>query len=126
MSAKDEFKGAKIQLEKEIREAVVFLRTKNQTIPSETIEFMKIAALEKLDECDGKNELDNNSKLNMQNVSKAEGVLVFTGIGYCGMSKDVEVKGKLTEVNKQHDHAIITDEKGMPQAVIYKTLKTCC
>ena len=36
------------QLEKEIREAVVFLREKNQTIPSETIEFMKVASLEKL------------------------------------------------------------------------------
>jgi len=44
----EEFKGAKIQLEKEIREAIVFLRTKNQTIPSETIEFMKVASLEKL------------------------------------------------------------------------------
>jgi hypothetical protein len=40
--------SAKLQLEKEIREAVVFLREKNQTIPSDTIEFMKIASLEKL------------------------------------------------------------------------------
>ena len=40
--------SAKQQLEKEIREAVVFLRTENQTIPSETIEFMKQASLEKL------------------------------------------------------------------------------
>ena len=37
-----------VQLEKEIREAIVFLREKNQTIPSETIEFMKQASLEKL------------------------------------------------------------------------------
>jgi hypothetical protein len=51
--------------------------------------------------------------------------LVFSGIGYCGMSKDMIVKGKLTEANKQHDHAILTDERGMPHAVIYKTLKTC-
>ena len=36
------------QVEKEIREAIVFLREKNNTIPSETIEFMKVAALEKL------------------------------------------------------------------------------
>jgi len=36
------------QVEKEIREAIVFLREKNQTIPSETIEFMKQASLEKL------------------------------------------------------------------------------
>ena len=40
--------SAKEQLEKEIREAVVFLREHNQTIPSETIEFMKAASLEKL------------------------------------------------------------------------------
>ena len=36
------------QVEKEIREAVVFLREHNHTIPSETIEFMKQASLEKL------------------------------------------------------------------------------
>ena len=36
------------QVEKEIREAVIFLREKNHTIPSETIEFMKQASLEKL------------------------------------------------------------------------------
>lgn len=36
------------QVEKEIREACVFLREKNQTIPSETIQFMLDASLEKL------------------------------------------------------------------------------
>ena len=36
------------QVKKEIIEAVIFLREKNQTIPSETIEFMKQASLEKL------------------------------------------------------------------------------
>ena len=40
--------SAEQQVEKEIREAIVFLREKNQTIPSETIEFMKQASLEKL------------------------------------------------------------------------------
>jgi hypothetical protein len=40
--------SARLQLEKEIRQAVVFLREKNSTIPSDTIEFMKVAALEKL------------------------------------------------------------------------------
>ena len=40
--------SAEQQVEKEIREAVVFLREHNQTIPSETIEFMKQASLEKL------------------------------------------------------------------------------
>ena len=43
-----EFESAKKAIEKEIREAIVFLREKNNTIPSETIEFMKVAALEKL------------------------------------------------------------------------------
>lgn len=41
--------SAKLQLEKEIRQAVVFLREHNQTIPSDTIEFMKVASLEKLE-----------------------------------------------------------------------------
>lgn len=40
------------QIEKEIREAIVFLREKNFTIPNETIEFMKRASLEKLNWCD--------------------------------------------------------------------------
>lgn len=40
--------SAEKQLEKEIREACIFLREKNQTIPSETIQFMLDASLEKL------------------------------------------------------------------------------
>jgi len=40
--------SAEQQVEKEIREAIIFLRTENHTIPSETIEFMKQASLEKL------------------------------------------------------------------------------
>jgi hypothetical protein len=40
--------SAKTQIEKEIREAVVFLRENNQTIPSETIQFMMEASIEKL------------------------------------------------------------------------------
>jgi hypothetical protein len=36
------------QIEKEIREAVVFLRKNSQTIPSATIQFMKDASIEKL------------------------------------------------------------------------------
>ena len=44
----EEFKAVRVQLEKEIREAIIFLREHNQTIPSDTIEFMKIASLEKL------------------------------------------------------------------------------
>jgi hypothetical protein len=43
--------SAKGQLKKEIIEAIIFLRTENQTIPSETIEFIKQASLEKLEEC---------------------------------------------------------------------------
>jgi len=42
------FKEAEIQIAKEIMEAVIFLRENNHTIPSDTIEFMKIASLEKL------------------------------------------------------------------------------
>ena len=42
--------SAKKQLEKEIREAYTFLREKNQTIPSETLQFMLDASLEKLND----------------------------------------------------------------------------
>lgn len=52
MSAEKELKEsiecARAALEKEIREAIIFLREKNHTIPSETLEFMKQASLEKL------------------------------------------------------------------------------
>lgn len=41
--------SAKTQIEKEIREAVVFLREHNHTIPSETIEYMKQASLSQLE-----------------------------------------------------------------------------
>jgi len=40
--------SAKKQMEKEIREAYLFLREKNQKIPSETLQFMLDASLEKL------------------------------------------------------------------------------
>lgn len=36
------------QLEKEIREAYIFLREKNQSIPSETLDFMLQASLDKI------------------------------------------------------------------------------
>ena len=36
------------QLESEIWEAYIFLREKNATIPSDTLEFIRDAALEKL------------------------------------------------------------------------------
>ena len=41
--------GATNQIEKEIREAYIFLREKNMTIPSETLQFMLDASLEKLE-----------------------------------------------------------------------------
>lgn len=41
--------GATVQLKKEIMEAYLFLRKENMTIPSETLEFMKDAAIERLD-----------------------------------------------------------------------------
>lgn len=44
----EDFTPAKKQIEKEIREAYIFLREKNHTVPSETLEFMKDAAIEKL------------------------------------------------------------------------------
>ena len=40
--------SAKSQIEIEIREAYIFLREENQTVPSETLQFMLDASLEKL------------------------------------------------------------------------------
>ncbi len=40
--------STKKQIKKEIREAYIFLREKNMTIPSETLQFMLDASLEKL------------------------------------------------------------------------------
>ena len=40
--------SAKKKIEKEIREAYVFLREKNMSVPSETLQFMLDASLEKL------------------------------------------------------------------------------
>jgi hypothetical protein len=40
--------SAKKQIEKEIREAYIFLREKNMSVPSETLQFMLDASLEKL------------------------------------------------------------------------------
>jgi hypothetical protein len=45
----NEFKGAYFQMKQEIMEAYLFLRKNNMTVPSETLEFMKDAAIEKLD-----------------------------------------------------------------------------
>jgi len=45
----NEFSGAELQLRREIMEAYTFLREKNMTIPSETLDFIKDAALEKLE-----------------------------------------------------------------------------
>ena len=49
--------SAKKQVEKEIMEAYLFLREKNMSIPSETLDFMKDAAIEKL------NQVKNNGAL---------------------------------------------------------------
>jgi len=49
--------SAKKQLEKEIRESCVFLREKNMIIPSETIQYILEASLEKLN----KTELEFNA-----------------------------------------------------------------
>ena len=40
--------SAKQQIEKEIREAYIFLRENNHTIPSDTLEFMLNASLDKV------------------------------------------------------------------------------
>jgi len=42
--------SAKNQVEKEIREAYIFLRENNSTIPSETLQFMLDSSLEKLNQ----------------------------------------------------------------------------
>ena len=48
---------AKKQIESEIMEAYLFLRKENMTIPSETLDFIKDASLNKLNESDKLSEL---------------------------------------------------------------------
>tara|TARA_R110000851_G_C12839278_1_gene541561 strand:+ start:79 stop:360 length:282 start_codon:yes stop_codon:yes gene_type:complete len=48
---------AKKQIENEIMEAYLFLRKENMTIPSETLDFIKDASLNKLNESDKLSEL---------------------------------------------------------------------
>lgn len=48
--------GSKEQVKIEIRAAYIFLRDKNHTIPSETLQFMLDASLEKLDKITSKSE----------------------------------------------------------------------
>ena len=45
-----DFNAARTQLEIEVREACVFLREKNMTIPSDTIQFMLDASVEKIEQ----------------------------------------------------------------------------
>lgn len=48
----------------------------------------------------------------------------YSGMGYSGLTDGIEVRGKLHEVERWTDHAIIIYEKtGIHCAVIYKTLK---
>lgn len=64
----EEFKEARESLRKEIIEAHIFLRTHNQTIPSETLEFIKCAALEKLESGSPKVENTTTPALNLHGV----------------------------------------------------------
>jgi hypothetical protein len=55
--------NAQKQIEKEIREACVFLREKNMTIPSDTIQFILDASLEKIKQLEPKvNELPSDEE----------------------------------------------------------------
>lgn len=48
----------------------------------------------------------------------------YSAIGYSGLTDGKEVKGRLTEYFKPHDHAIIVcEETRIPCAVKYNTLK---
>jgi len=60
---------AKKQIEKEIREAYVFLRKENNTIPSETLEFMKDSAIEKLW---GDSKIDSYNNLSIKQIPVKE------------------------------------------------------
>ena len=63
------------ELEKQIREAYIFLREKNMTIPSDTLQFMLDASLEKLKEIETKepNRLNYN-KLFIEKYNKEPSV----------------------------------------------------
>lgn len=65
--------SAKKQLEREIMEAYIFLRKENMTVPSETLEFMKDAAIQKLNN----KTQDINKKLlfALEMVEKQSGII---------------------------------------------------
>ncbi|HFK5563459.1 TPA: hypothetical protein ACGZ9C_003127 [Elizabethkingia anophelis] len=49
---------------------------------------------------------------------------IYSGIGYCGMTKYIEVTGKLISANKMHNGAeILCEKRNVPCAVWYKSLK---
>ena len=71
--------SAEKQVEKEIREAYIFLREHNYTVPSETLQFMLEASLEKLnkvsvsrDELVGTSQRAYNSALESVGFSKIQ------------------------------------------------------
>ena len=56
----NEYEGAYFQTKQEIMEAYLFLRKNNMTVPSETLDLMKDAAIEKLDSA-----FENTEKLKL-------------------------------------------------------------
>ena len=77
--------SAKSQLKQEINEAYLFLREKNTSIPSDTLEFMRDAALEKVDslpDADDKPEkVETLKHLNLNNDEKKFAVYIINHYG---------------------------------------------
>ena len=125
--------SAKQQLKKEIREAYLFLREKNQSIPSDTLEFMLNASLEKVDslpDVENKPEKVETLKhlnLNDEEIKFASYIINHHGSGQHPVADEQTINGftieylqelliKVTEKNpKMSDFA-----KGLVQSISEK------
>ena len=90
--------STKEQLVREVMEAVAFLLEKNETIPSETIEFMKQSSLEAIEKL---RVLTTNKRLQIDVHRKYDGKILATRIvAYPIAGVGVAVRDESSEVNK--------------------------
>lgn len=75
-------------MDKDIRNAIVFLREKNNTVPSETLDFMRDASIERAKAID----VANQFELTEEQIGKCVDVLARNGVNTEAMTWDTLVK----------------------------------
>lgn len=101
--------SAKLQMEREIREAYAFLRTNNMSIPSDILDFMLDASLKKLNEtenppvCDSAEELLDDYQRKLSDVET-----MLRDFKSNGSQHDIEKKVRLTTKASEY-RAFITE-----------------